>query len=79
MTRESQRLAILRWLAQGKTLTTWQAIEKWKCTTASQRVQEIIKKDRIHVVSERVKRGKSWVAQYSIPAARERARAMVAA
>lgn len=79
MTSESQRLAILRWLAQGKTLTTWQAIEKWKCTTASQRVREIRKKDRIPVQSDRMKVGRAWVAVYSIPAARDRARALVAA
>lgn len=35
---------ILGYLARGKTLTTYQAIAKWGCTTLSQRCTELRKR-----------------------------------
>ena len=68
MTHDSQCTKILRWLASGETLTTWQAWSKWRITTASQRVTEL-KGQKWPIQSRRVKRGKSLVAEYFIPAA----------
>lgn len=58
----SQRLEIQRHLAKGLSITTWQAIEKFHCTTLSQRIREI-KRD-FPVESKMVKRGGSRVASY---------------
>lgn len=67
MNTDSQRIKILRWLSQGHTLTTWQAITKWGCTTASQRVTEL--KRHWPVKSRMVQRGSARVAEYFIPEA----------
>jgi hypothetical protein len=69
MTQESQCSKILRWLATGRSLTTWQAWTKWRITTTSQRVTEL-KAQRWPIKSEIVKRGDSRVARYWIPEAR---------
>lgn len=76
MSHDSQRLKILRWLSQGHTLTTWLAIQKWRCTTASQRVTEI--KKHWPVQSRKVSDGKSRFTEWWIPAAKaERVRRML--
>ncbi len=69
MTHDSQRIRILRWLAAGNTLTTWQAIKKWGCTTASQRRTELIAQGW-PIVSRMIQVGRKRVAEYSIPAAK---------
>jgi len=59
---------MLRWLAAGNTLTTWQAWTKWRITTASQRVTEL-KNQRFPVVARMVRKGRARIAEYYIPAA----------
>lgn len=77
MNQVSQRLAIQRHMAAGKTITPFLAWKLCRCFTLSQRVSEI-KRD-FTVRSRMVRVGKKLVAEYWMPAARERARAMCAA
>lgn len=76
-THVSQRLAIQRHMAAGKTITLLIAWKLCRCFTLSQRIGEI-KRD-FTVRSRMVTVGKKRVAEYWMPAARERARAMCAA
>ncbi len=65
MKTDSQCSKILRHLAAGKTLTTWQAWSLFRCTTVSQRVTEL-KAQRWPIKSRIVKCGNARVAQYWI-------------
>ena len=67
--KESQRLAILRHLAKGHTLTTMQAFTKFACTTLSQRCTEL-RNQGWKIVSRMVKVGNKRVASYSLDGAR---------
>ncbi len=77
MTHDSQRLEIQRWLAAGNTITIMESANRFGCFALSQRISEI--KKHFKVDSVKVKRGRKWVAEYSMPRARERARARCAA
>ncbi len=59
----SQKLEILRYLAQGKTLTPLESLEKFRCLTLSQRVTEL-RKDGWPVQSELVQVGAKRIARY---------------
>ncbi len=77
MTNESQRLAIQRFMAQGKAITPLICFKICGSFNLCQRIREIEK--HFTVESRWTKCGKKRVKEYWIPAARERARAMVAA
>lgn len=65
--KDPQKLVILRYLAQGNTLTVAEALTKFGCYALSQRVGDI-RREGWPVVSEmvEVKSGKR-VARYSLP------------
>ncbi len=65
----SQKIEILRWLAQGKTLTPLEALERFRCLTLSQRCTEL-RKEGWPVQSELVKVGEKTVARYWLEGAR---------
>ncbi len=69
MTRDSQKLQILRYLAQGKTLTPIQALARFSCLTLSQRCTEL-RKEGWPVQSELVNVGGKHVARYWLEGAR---------
>jgi hypothetical protein len=75
--RDSQRLAIQRFMAAGKPITPLIAWKLCRCFTLSQRIGEI--KREFTVRSRMVMVGGKRVAEYWIPAARERVRAMCSA
>lgn len=77
MNHDSQRLQIQRYLAAGHTITIFEAATKFGCFALSQRITEI--KRHFRVEAQMVKKRNKIVAQYHMPAARERARAMCAA
>ncbi len=65
----SQKLEILRYLAQGHTLTPLESLEKFRCLTLSQRVTEL-KREGWPVQSELVNVGGKHVARYWLEGAR---------
>ena len=69
MTHDSQRKRILRWLAQGKTLTPLQALRLFGTLSLSQRVGELRRKERWPIESKLIQVGGSRVAKYWLPKA----------
>jgi len=65
----SHREQILKFLTPpGRTLTSWQAIQKWRCTRLSARVDEINKSKTHHIHSELIwdKKNKVHYSKYSL-------------
>lgn len=77
MNTDSQRLKIQRHMAAGKTITPLVCYKLCGSFNLCQRIREIEK--HFTVESRWVTKGKSRFKEYWIPAARDRARAMVAA
>lgn len=61
----SQKLEVLRHLAQGKRLTTLSAWRLVGCLSLSQRIGEL-KREKWKIETRMVKLGRSRVAEYSI-------------
>jgi len=61
----SQRLAILRHLSTGRSITTMEAFEKFHCTRLAARIAEI-RSEGHSVSAEMVKMGGARVARYRI-------------
>lgn len=62
----SQRLEILRFLAQGKRITPLVAFRKFNCLTLSQRIAEL-RREGWPVHAEMVETHGKRVAEYSLP------------
>ena len=66
--KNSQRISILRHLAQGKPITPLIAFKKFSCMTASQRIAEL-KREGWPIISRMVKVGDKRVAEYRLEGA----------
>ena len=63
----SHRELILKWLTPpGRTLTSWQAIQKWRCTRLASRITEIKKTHSIRTELVWDKKNKVHYAKYSL-------------
>jgi hypothetical protein len=63
----SQNQIILKHLKSGKSLTSWQAIQKWRITRLSGRIYDLIH-DGHNIVAEMVQRNGKRFARYRLVA-----------
>jgi hypothetical protein len=69
MSADSQSLKILRWLAQGKSLTPLEALRRFNCWRLGARVHDL-RRERWPVVSTMISINGKRVAQYSLSKAK---------
>ena len=65
-TTESQEIAILQYLKEGKSLTQLEALPLFNCFRLGARVHRLVHQKGQPIKSEMVKRNGKWVAQYSL-------------
>ena len=62
---ETQNQLIRQHLESGKTITPLEALNRYDCLRLGARIYEL-KRDGLHIKTERKTNGKKWFAEYSL-------------